>query len=76
MKHARITAREHAVVVVEDLDHAAMRAKGGRVKRGINRSLACPYRHNLAARPRYEGSPADAEIRVRAQAGVSEANSP
>ena len=40
MKYAKITAREHAVVVVEDLDHAAMRAKGGRAKRGINRSLA------------------------------------
>ena len=40
MKHASVIAREHAVVVVEDLDHAAMRARGGRAKRGINRSLA------------------------------------
>ena len=40
VKHAAIMAREHAIVAVEDLDHRGMRRKGGRVKRGINRSLA------------------------------------
>ena len=40
-KHAAITAREHAIVVIEDLDHTAMRAAGtDRAERGRNRSLA------------------------------------
>ena len=39
-KHAAILAKEHAVVIVENLDQYAMRARGGRHKRGINRTLA------------------------------------
>ena len=39
-KHAAILAQEHAVIVVENLDQPAMRARGGRHKRGINRTLA------------------------------------
>ena len=39
-KHAAIAAKEHAVVVVEQLDQHAMRTRGGRYKRGINRTLA------------------------------------
>ena len=39
-KHAAILAREHAIVVVENLDQRAMRARGGQRKRGVNRTLA------------------------------------
>ena len=39
-RHAALLAKEHAIVVVEDLDHKAMRSKGGQHKRGINRTLA------------------------------------
>ena len=37
---AAILAREHAVIVVEDLDHGAMRSAGGSRKRGLNRTLS------------------------------------
>ena len=39
-KHAAILAKERAVVVVENLDLRAIRARGGKHKRGVNRTLA------------------------------------
>ena len=62
-KHAAILAKERAVVVVENLDLRAMRARGGQHKRGVNRTLV-----EAAPRGVHRRDPAEAHGR-RAPAG-------
>ena len=48
-KHAALLAKEHEIVAIEKLNHAAMRARGGTHKRGVNRTLATAAPGELVA---------------------------